>query len=173
LSEYSFGYDEGQALGLEEQAPANAEPKWYRDRMDKVSDQMKSMAEELKALRAKDLTAELAKKFEAAGVNPSASALYQGDPAGVDDWLKANGGLLAKLPAAEGQQEAEQQAPQGPPATVVSPEGQAQMAVMQEAGANGTAAPQGSDQEQAAAIAALNSEEDYAAYMRAQGNRFF
>lgn len=169
MNEFEFGIDEG----LGEPAPPNAEPKWYRERMDKVSDQMKAMADELKALRAKDMQAELSKKFEAAGVNPAAASLYQGEPAGVDDWLKTHGGLLARLPGAEERQEAEQQPPAGPPPTIVSPEGQAAMAAMQEAGATGAAPPQGSDKEQAAAIAAITDEASYAAYMRAQGNPYF
>lgn len=176
MSEYGFGsgaFGDGNDPGLNEPAPANAEPKWYRERMDKVSEQMTSMAAELKALRAKDQRNEMAAQFEAAGIDPGAVTLYQGEPDKVGDWLTANAAFLAKKgePGDGGP-------PQGggqPPQTIVTPEGQAALAAMQAAGQSGVVSTQGSDAEQAAAIAAAaaQGEDAFNAFMRGQGNPYF
>lgn len=174
MSEYGFGYYDGDQDPQAQQAPAQEPqseeraPKWYRDRMDKVS---KEMAELRQKLAEKD-TAEV---LRSRGYDPSAAALYRGDPAKVDEWLNTYGSALAKIPGSEtsvsGQEEQEQ--PAGPPQSVVSPESQAALSRMQAAGAEGAAAPQGSDQDLAARLAATSTPEEYQAIMRANGNPFY
>lgn len=162
LSDYEFGYDDGS-----NQPPADAPPKWFREYMEKAGEENKALREQLTQLQQKEAKAGLEDKFKAAGYAPGAVNLYQGEPEKVDDWLKANGEYLAKHSAPEG----EQQAPAGPPASTVDTEGQAQMQRMAEAGASGAAEPQGSDKELAAAIAAADTPEKFAALMRSHGNR--
>jgi hypothetical protein len=174
--QYGFGYydgEPGEAPAAAEQTPEQG-PKWFRDYMGKVSKQLEDIKAENTALKAEKQRTEVAQKLTQAGYAPQAAGLYQGDPAGLDDWLKTNGPALAKL-APEGEQvtaEAEQQAPPGPAPTIVSPESQAAHARMQAMGAEGSAAPAGSDQELAAQIDAM-SEEQFSEFMRTQGNRFF
>lgn len=163
LSDYDFGYDDNS-----NQPPADAAPKWFREYMEKAGEENKALREQLAQLQQKEAKAEIGDKFKAAGYQPGAAALFSGEPAKVDDWLKANGEFLAKLPAQEGE---ETQAPAGPPQSTVSAEGQAQMQQMAEAGVSGVAEPQGSDKELAAALAAAATPEDFAKIMRANGNR--
>jgi len=169
VSNYGFGYDENDPQGLGQQAPAQEpvqgqEPKWFREYMDKTS-------QELKDLRQKVAQQDVAEALKAGGYDPGAASLFQGDPAKVNDWLTANGAFLAKAGSAEPAVEQGQQ-PAGPPATVVTPESQAALARMQNAGAEGAAAPLGSDQEMAAKLAACQTVEELDALMKANGNKY-
>lgn len=169
MSEYSFGDDPGYTPDLGEQAPPGAEPKWFRDRMDKVSEQVNALVEENTRLKQAQVKTQVADALKAKGYAPTAAGLYSGTPDKLDDWLTAHGGALAKLPA-EGQEQGGEQAP-GPVATTVPADGQAALQRMQEQGAQGVAPPQGSDKELAAAIAACKTEDEYAQIMRAHGNQ--
>lgn len=171
MSEYDFGYtDEQDPQGLAPaQEPSQApEPKWFRDYMEKTSKEMKQLRQKLAV---KDVEEALKSK----GFAPSAAALYQGDPAKVDEWLSAHGQSLAKIPGTETSvSETEEPAqPAGPPQSIVSPESQAALARMQAAGGEGQAAPMGSDQDLAAKIAACATPDEFAALMRANGSQYF
>lgn len=175
VSEYeSFGYDSGvNPVAGESQSDAQA-PKWYRDRMDKVSEQLNTLVEENNRLKAAQRQATVGETLKAKGYAPQAASLYSGEPAGLDDWLSANAGALAKLPLAPGEEAQDQgQAPQGPPPSVVSPESQAAMAAMAAAGGSGPGPVQGSDNEMAAKLAACSTEEEFEAVMRAAGSKYF
>jgi hypothetical protein len=164
MSEYGFGYYDGDAEEEGQQAPPQEtkqtpEPKWFRDYMKKSS-------QEINELRGKLAAKEVAEKFQAKGYDPTASALYQGDPDKVDEWLAANGTLLAKRPGAE--QEEIVTPPTGAPASAVSAEHQEQFQRMQSAG-DGAAAAQGSEAELVAALNAAKTVEDFENVARANG----
>jgi hypothetical protein len=170
VSEYTFGDgDPGYTPDLSEQAPPGAEPKWFRERMDKVSEQVNALVEENSRLKQAQARNQVADALTAKGYAPSAAELYTGVPEKLDDWLTAHGGALAKLPA-EGQEQGTGQ-PLGVPATVVPADGQEQMRRMQEAGTQGVAPPQGSDKELAAAIAAVTTEAEFDQLMKSHGSR--
>lgn len=170
MSEYSFGDgDSGYVPDLNEQAPAGAEPKWFRDRMDKVSEQVNALVEENNRLKAAQARNQVADALKAKGYDPAAAGLFSGTPDKLDDWLSAHGGALAKV-SAEGQQPGEVQPP-GPPASTVPADGQEQMRRMQEQGTQGVAPPQGSDKEVAAAIAACKTDDELNELMRSHGSR--
>lgn len=170
MSEYSFGYHEsGEELG--EQQSAQQGPKWFRDYMDKVSGQLSELKAENDRLKAAQQRTELENTLKAKGYAPSAAALYMGAPDKLDEWLTAHGGALAKL-APEGQEQAQEEAPQGPPASTVPAAGQEQMQRMMEQGTQGVAPPQGSDKEIAAAIAAAKTKEELAQLMRSHGSPY-
>lgn len=171
MSEYTFGdFDPDMSGAGEPQSQEPQGPKWFRDYMDKVSGQLKDLQAENAAMKAEKARSEVANTLKAKGYAPQAASLYQGDPAKLDDWLTANGGALARL-APEGQEQGEV-SPQGPPASTVPADGQAEMQRMMEQGTAGVAAPQGSDKEIAAAIAAANSPEEFEKLMRAHGNQY-
>jgi len=164
MSEYGFGYYDGEDTEAAEQAPPPAapqqeqSPKWFRD-------YMKKSQSELKELRDKLAAKEVAEQFQAKGYDPAAAALYQGDPAKVDDWLTAHAALLAKRPGVE---EEIVTPPTGAPASTVSAEHQEQLQRMQSAG-DGAAAPQGSEAELVAAMKAAKTVEDFEAVAKANG----
>ena len=171
MSEYTFGdFDPDDMSGAGEPQSGQQSPKWFREYMDKVSGQLAEIKAENDRLKAEKAQTQVADALKAKGYAPSAAGLYQGAPEKLDDWLTAHGGALAKLPA-EGQEMGQEQVPQGPPASTVPADGQEQMQRMMEQGTQGVAPPQGSDKELAAAIAACTTEEEYAAIMRAHGNR--
>lgn len=178
MSEMGFGYygsesgEEGSE-DLSAQAPAGAEPKWFRDYMAKARKQNEELLGEVTRLRQESRQNAVAKVFEAKGFDPAAASLYGGEPEKVDEWLSTHGALLAKRPegAPEGAEGGEQ-TPAGPPASSVPPEAQEQMQRMQSAGVGEAAAPRGSDAELAAAIGAATSMEELAAIFKANGSRF-
>lgn len=175
MSEFEFGYDDtGEVPGAGDQQSVEQGPKWFRQYMDKVSGQLNDLKAENDRLKAEKQRSELEKTFTAKGYAPQAAGLFTGDPAKLDEWLTANGAALAKLPAAPGEDGAqgEQQTQQGPPASTVPAEGQAEMQRMQAQGTQGAAAPQGTDKEIAAALAAAGSYEDFAKLMQANGSPF-
>jgi hypothetical protein len=164
VNEAEFGADE-----FGEQPPAGAEPKWYRERMDKVSEQMRSMKDELEAMRAERTHRLVAEKLTAAGFAPGAAALFTGDPEKVDDWLTANGGFLARegAPGAEAQQQGTQ-VPAGPPPTTVSPQDQAALTQMQQA--SGTVPSGGTNTELQAQLLQCKTEAELSAFLAQHGN---
>lgn len=170
MSEYSFGYDDsGETPGLGETNDQQQGPKWFREGLAKLSGQVNELKAENDRLKAAQTRSELENTLKAKGYAPQAAGLFTGTPDKLDDWLTANGGALARL-APEGEQQGEQ-APSGPPASAVPAEGQEQMQRMQEQGTQGVAAPQGSDKELAAAIAACQTEEQFAQLMQSHGSK--
>lgn len=172
MSEYSFGsFEPDDMPGAGEPQPVEQQgPKWFRDYMDKVSGQLKAIQAENEALKAEKKQQAVSEALKAKGYAPQAAGLFTGEPEKLDEWLTANGAALAKLP--DGQQPEEPQAPQGPPSTTVPADGQAGMLRMQEQGTQGVAAPQGTDNEIAAALKAAQSPEDLASLLRSHGNPF-
>lgn len=158
-----------------EQAPdAAVAPKFYRDYMDKVSKQLQALQDKNDALEKVQNQQAVKDALTAKGYAPQAAGLYAGKPEGLDDWLTANAGALAKLPVAEGEEPAGEElvTPAGVPQSIVTPESQAELARMQAMGTSGVAAPQGSDKELAARIDAMD-EPQFDEFMRSQNNRFF
>lgn len=171
MNEYDFGYDDaaGEQPGLGE-IPEAQGPKALRDHLKQISNQLSEIKAENDRLKQDQRRTKVADTLKAKGYEPSAAGLYSGEPDGLDDWLKNHSAALAKLPAAPGE-EAETEAPQGPPPSSVPAEGQEAMQRMNEAGTSGAAAPQGSEKELEAAIKAA-SPEQFAQIMRSNGNRF-
>ncbi|MFF4019996.1 hypothetical protein [Streptomyces sp. NPDC001843] len=147
-------------------------PKWFREYMDKVSGQLKAIQAENEALKAEKKQQAVADALKAKGYAPQAAGLFSGDPAQLDEWLTANGGALAKLPAAPGEGEPGEQAPSGPPASTVPADGQEQMQRMQEQGTQGVAPPAGTDNEIAAALKAAGDYEAFAKLMQSHGSPY-
>lgn len=171
MSEYSFGYDDsGEEPGLGETQNQPQGPKWFREGLDKLSSQVKELQAENDRLKTAQVKSQVEDTLKAKGFAPQAAGLFQGKPDQLDEWLTANGGALAKLPA-EGEQPGGQ-APSGPPASSVPADGQEQMQRMQEMGTQGVAPPQGSDKELAAAIAACKTDEEYAQLMKSHGSPY-
>lgn len=175
MSEYGFGYYDGDPNDLEpgngqpdpnqqvppqqQQAP---EPKWFRD-------YMKKSQAEIQELREKLTSKEIAEQFGAKGYDPAAAALYKGDPTKVDEWLTANGALLARRPGAEQQEENPPPVQQqGPPASTVSSEHQEQLNRMAAAGTGG-APNMGGDAEIAAALRNAKTIEEFEQVANANG----
>ncbi len=171
MSEYGFGYYSGDPDDLNDQQaqqqappqPSSEEqsPKWFRD-------YMKKSQAELQELRSKLAAKEVAEQFQAKGFDPAAATLYQGDPAKVDEWLTAHGGLLAKRPGAEEREPEQQTQQQGPPASTVSSDHQEQLQRMQAAG-NGQAPSQGTEADVSAALNATRTIEEFEQVARANG----
>lgn len=176
MSEYSFGYDPTDDLSdLGETNPQQSQqgPKWFRDGLEKLSGQVQELKAENDRLKMAQTRSQLEDALKAKGFAPQAAGLFTGKPDQLDEWLTANGGALAKLPAptGEGEQPGEQ-APSGPPPTIVPADGQEQMQRMQEQGTQGVAPPQGTDKELAAAIRAAQTEAEYAQIMKAHGSPY-
>ncbi|ONK10378.1 hypothetical protein [Streptomyces sp. MP131-18] len=167
-----YGYDEFDANSGAGEPDQSQGPKWFRDYMEKVSGQLKEIQAENESLKAEKRQNVVADTLRAKGYEPGAAVLFTGEPEKLDDWLKNYGSALAKLPttAPEGGQEQQEQAPAGPPATTVPAQDQQAMQAFSEAGA-GAAPPAGSDAETAARIAAIKTPQEYAEYMRSQGNQ--
>jgi hypothetical protein len=174
VSEYSFGYDpSGDESDLGETQSQPQGPKWFREGLDKLSSQVSELKAENDRLKAAQVKGQVEDALKAKGYAPQAAGLYQGDPAKLDDWLTANGGALAKLPAAPGEEGQQgEQAPTGPPVSVVPASGQEQMQRMAEQGTQGVAPPQGSDKELAAALAACQTPEEFNQLMQSHGSPY-
>jgi len=161
---YGFGVDD--PAGEPAQDPQG--PKWFREYMDKVSGQLKSLQERNEELERAQRQTQVAEALKAKGYAPQAAGLYSGDPNKLDDWLSANGAALARTEAApEGDQQGQ---PAGPPPTVVSPESQAAMAAMSAASTGGAGPLSGEDQLAARLEAAGDDEAAFNAIMREAGN---
>lgn len=172
MSEYSFGYDpSGEVPDLGETGDQTQQgPKWFREGLSKLSSQVNELKAENDRLKADRVKSQVADTLKAKGYAPQAAGLFTGTPDKLDEWLTANGGALAKLPA--GEQQPGEQAPSGPPVSSVPADGQEQMQRMQEQGTQGVATPQGSDKELAAALSAAQTPEEFAKIMQSHGNRF-
>ena len=171
MSEYSFGdFETDDTSDLGETGSQQQGPKWFREGLAKLSGQVNELKAENDRLKAAQTRGELETALKAKGYTPQAAGLFTGTPDKLDEWLTANGGALARLPQ-EGQQQGEEVTQQGPPASTVPADGQEQMQRMQEQGTQGVAPPQGSEKELAAAIAACQTEEEFAKLMQSQGNR--
>ncbi|MET9385305.1 hypothetical protein ABZY09_30595 [Streptomyces sp. NPDC002928] len=169
--EYSFGgFDPDDTSDLGETGDTQQGPKWFREGLSKLSSQVSELKAENDRLKAAQKQKAVADALTAKGYAPQAAGLFTGEPAQLDDWLTANGGALAKLPAGEQQQG--EQAPSGPPASTVPADGQEQMQRMQEQGTQGVAPPQGSDNELAAAIAACQTPEQFEQLMKSHGSQY-
>lgn len=170
MSEYSFGYDETDDTSEQGEIPEAQGPKALRDHLKQISSQLKELKADNDRLKAEKARSEVENALKAKGYAPQAAGLFKDEPAKLDDWLSTNGAALAKLPA-EGEQQGEQ-APTGPPASIVPASGQEQMQRMQEQGTQGVAAPQGTDNEMAAALKAAETPEQFAQLMQSYGSRF-
>lgn len=171
MSEYSFGNDFEDTSDQGETGQQPQGPKWFREGLAKLSGQVNELKAENDRLKAEQKTKAVADTLKAKGYAPQAAGLFTGEPEKLDEWLTANGGALAKLPQGE-QQQGEEQTHQGPPASTVPADGQEQMQRMQEQGTQGVAPPQGSEKELAAAIAACQTEEDFAQLMKSHGSPY-
>lgn len=166
MSDYGFGVEDEGEQG-EPQIPAGAAPKWFRERMDKVSEQLKALQERNELLEQAQRQTQVAEALTAKGYAPQAAGLYTGTPDKLDDWLSANGAALAKT---DGGAVEQGQGVQGTPQTVVSPESQAAQAAFSAAGSGAASGLSGDDQLAARMNAAQNMEE-LDAILREAGNR--
>lgn len=133
--------------------------KMLRERGDKAVEANKALEARLAALERVARQATLGQVFQAKGYDPGAAALYQGEPDKLDEWLTANGGLLAK----SGQQQA------ASAAGVVPPAQQADLQQMQQAGTGNQATILSGDDELAAALRATTSPEAFVTAMQSGG----
>lgn len=174
MSEYSFGYDpSGEVPDLGETGDQTQQgPKWFREGLSKLSSQVNELKAENDRLKADRVKSQVADTLKAKGYAPQAAGLFTGTPDKLDEWLTANGGALAKLPAAPGEEAPGEQAPSGPPASTVPADGQEQMQRMQEQGTQGVAPPQGTENEIAAALKAAQTPEDFAKLMQSHGSPY-
>jgi hypothetical protein len=173
VSEYGFdGFEPEEIPGAGEQQSTQQGPKWFRDYMDKVSGQLKTIQAENESLKAEKKQKAVADALKAKGYAPQAAGLFVGEPEKLDEWLTANGSALAKLPSAEGEEGEGGQAPSGPAASTVPADGQEALQRMQEQGTQGVAPPQGTDNEIAAVLKAAQSPEDFAKLMQSHGSPF-
>lgn len=162
---YGFGVDEELT---EPQSQGAKEPKWFRERMDKVSEQMRALQERNDALEAAQRQTQVAEALTAKGYSPTAAGLFTGTPDKLDDWLGAHGAALAKT---DGNAVEPGQGVQGTPQTVVSPESQAALQALAAAGQGGAAVLSGDDQ-LAALIAAAKDDSELDAILRSNGSKF-
>ncbi|MGK5530858.1 hypothetical protein [Streptomyces sp. URMC 129] len=158
MSEYGFN---DYADGGQEQGQGSQEPKWFRDRMDKLAGEVSELRAENERLQAERRQSQVAETLRAKGYSPSGAKLFTGEPEKLDDWLTANGDALARLP----------QAPAGPPPSTVPADQQDQMRLISEAGATGVAPPQGAEAELVNRLANASPEE-FAQIMQANGSPF-
>lgn len=174
MGEYDFGYDptDGDPSDLGEAQAQQQGPKWFRDGLDKLSNQVNELKAENDRLKAAQVKNQVADALKAKGYAPAGASLYSGEPDKLDDWLGTHGAALAKLPTAPEGGEEDEQPPAGPPASTVPADGQEQMQLMAEAGTSGAAAPQGTEAELVAQINGANSEEEFNKLMQANGSRY-
>lgn len=162
---YGFGTEENEPQIQEQPAP-----KWFRQHMDKVSEDLKALREENDRLKAAQQQQAVREALTAKGYAPQVADLFQGTPDKLDDWLGAYGAGLAKT-GGEATGEAGEGV-QGTPQTVVSPESQAALAAHAAAGSDGAQPLLGEDQ-LVARMNAANSHEELAAILRESGNKHF
>lgn len=164
MTNYGFGDEEE----LSEQQGQVAAPKWFRERMDKVSEQLNELKAENDQLKAQQAQQVVKNAVTAQGYAPGVADLYTGKPEGLNDWLSANGALFAKAAAAaEGEQETQTQA--GPPATTVSPESQAAAAAFAAAG-HGGADGLSAEAQLETRLSQAQTPDEFRAIMREAGN---
>lgn len=174
-----FGYYQGDAQqddldqngqGQQGQQQGDDKPNGFRQYLKSLEESNKALMKRLEGLEGESRRNRVADELESKGYDRAAAALFTGDPEKVDEWLTSAGSLLAKRPDAQ-QGAAGTQQQGGTPNTTVTPDGQAQLQQLQQMGQN-AAAPQGSDTEQAAAIAAITDPQKLTEYLAGQGNQF-
>lgn len=165
MSDYGFGVDDELN---EPQDQGAKEPKWFRDRMDKVSDQMKALQKRNEDLEAAQRQTQVKEALAAQGYAPTAAQLFTGKPEELTDWLGTYGAALAKT---DGSAVEQGQGAQGTPATVVSPESQAAMQQMAAAGQDGAAALAG-DEQLAARLLAAKDDTELNAILKGEGSKY-
>lgn len=166
MSDYGFGVEDDGEQG-EPQIPANAAPKWFRERMDEVSETLKGLKAENERLKEAQRHTQVTEALTAQGYAPQAAGLYAGTPEGLNDWLSANGAALAKV---DGGAVEQGQGTQGVPQSVISPESQAAQAAFSAAGSGAASGLSGDDQ-LAARLAGAQNMEELDAILREAGNR--
>ena len=166
MSNFGFGEDDGEQSEPQGQEPQG--PKWFRERMDKVSEQLKALQERNAQLEAAQRQTQVAEALKAKGYAPTAAQLFTGTPDKLDDWLGTYGAALAK---ADGEAVESGQGVQSTQ-TVVTPESQAALAAHAAAGQDGAAALAGDDQ-LAARLSAATSMEELDQIMRDNGSKYF
>lgn len=166
MSNYGFGDEDGTEQG-EPQSQGQPEPKWFRTRMDEVSETLKGLKAENERLKESQRQSQVKEALTAKGFAPQAAGLFTGTPDKLDDWLSANSAALAKADgsAVESGQGVENTQ------TVVSPESQASQAAFNAAGQAG-AATLASDDQLAARISAAKTQEEYEAILRESGSKY-
>lgn len=170
MSEYSFGYNEGELNEPTQPESDNSTIKALRARAEADSKALEELREQVQTLQKETHQVKVADALKAKGYAPTAAGLYTGTPDKLDDWLGTHGAALAKV-SVEGQGQDGEQTPTGPPASTVPADGQEQMRLMQEAGTSGAAAPQGSEAELVNRLKQAGPDE-YAQIMAANGSRF-
>lgn len=166
MSNFGFGEDEEQG---ELQAQSPQAPKWFRERMDEVSETLKGLKAENERLKDAQRQTQVKEALTAKGYAPTAAELFKGTPDTLDDWLGTYGAALAK---SDGSAVEQGQGVQGTPQSAVPAESQAAMAAFSAAGTDGVPALGGDDQ-LTARINAAQTEEEFAAVMRDAGNKFY
>ncbi len=174
MSEYSFGdmsYSGGQPESGQQEPPA---PKWFRDYMDQAKQQNEQLRAQVEQLTAEKRQTEIASAFEEKGYTRAAAALYQGEPDKVDEWLSAHGAALARVgEPQQGSRPPGEMAPPQQSQPAVPPSLQADLTKMQQMGAtSAAAAPLGSDDELAAALAATSTLDEFYNVASANGWQF-
>lgn len=168
MSEYEFGVEDETN---EPAATQDQGPKWFREQMAKVSQDIKSLREENETLRAERARTQVREALTQQGYAPQVADLYTGKPEGLNDWLTAHGAVLAKADGAAVEQG--QQAAQGAAQSAVSPEDQAAMERMAAAGQGAQAPALSADDQLTARLNAAKSMEELDAIMREAGSRYF
>lgn len=166
MSDYGFGVDDGEQGEL--QAPNPQGPKWFRERMDEVSVELKALRERNESLEKAQRQTQVAEALTAQGYAPTAAQLFTGKPEELTDWLGTYGAALAK---ADGSAVEQGQGAQGTPQTVISPESQAAMQQMAAAGQDGAAALAG-DEQLAARISMAKDEAELNAILKGEGSKY-
>jgi len=159
------GYGDGQQP-VQQQQPKNP----LRDHLNRVEEQNKQLQQQLAALLKENQSAKITSQLQAKGYDPAVAALYGGEPDKLDEWLTSVGPLLAKQPGSEGSQGGNQGQGQ-PPASTVPAEGQAAMQAMQQIGTQ-AAPPQGTEQDQMAAIRNAQDPQALMQFLNGQGNPY-
>jgi hypothetical protein len=165
---YGFGAEseQGEPQGQE----GAVAPKFYRDYMDKVSQQLKALQDRNDALESSQRQQEVRTTLTAKGYAPQVADLYTGEPGKLDDWLGTYGAGLAKADGAAAGEAG--QGAQGAPQSVIPAESQAAMAAFSAAGTDGAIALTG-EEALVARMNAASSKEEFDAIMRDAGNRRF
>lgn len=166
MSEYTFGNEAEQ----QEQPDSAVAPKFYRDYMDKVSQQLKALQDRNDALEAAQNRQFVKDALTAKGYAPEAAGLYTGAPDKLDEWLSANGAALART-GGEAAVEATQGA-QGAPQSTVSAESQAQQQAFAAAGQGAAGVAASSEDQLVARLRNASSLEELEAIEREQGSRY-
>ncbi len=164
-------YDDLDDQGQQNQQGQPAQQKNpLREHLNRVESQLADLRKQNELLLGKQRSTEVADALQAKGYDRAAAALYDGEPAKLDEWLTNFGPLLSKQSAPTSGDGATQQGQA--PASTVPAEGQAQMQQLQQLGGQ-SAPPLGSDAEQMAQIRNAQSPEALMQYLQQQGNQHY